>query len=336
MSDRTLSCALCGIEFVPIRRGPGRPSTFCSDDCKREHVRLRDAAAYAKRRDATSRVVTKVCVVCGTNFQATPLQSRRVMACSSDCKKRLARQRSARIIATNICDMCGVEYGATGSDVRRGRRFCSVACSKAHAVATQSNRRICSCEVCGIEFTRKVSDFNRDDGVKRGRFCSKVCQGVWRRQQPKTPKKPQPKPAPRSRVYFRECVECGRIFCARGANAKRCSTQCKIDAEGARVKDLYAMATQFIDGKYLGAQWRKALIEYLVERDGDKCGICNRKIDITLKSGTRGSRKGPSVDHIIPRSLGGTDDLTNLRLACWGCNHSRGNRGGNEQLMLVG
>lgn len=233
------------------------------------------------------------------------------------------------------CEQCGTLCERRASK-RRTPRFCSVACSNAHAVAAQGNRLTASCEVCGLEFARKASDFKRRDGNRGGRFCSKVCQGVWKSQQPKAPKKPQPKPAPRSRVYFRECVECGRTFCARGANAKRCSTQCKIDAEGARVKDLYAMATQFIDGKYLGAQWRKALIEYLVERDGDKCGICNRKIDITLKSGTRGSRKGPSVDHIIPRSLGGTDDLTNLRLACWGCNHSRGNRGGNEQLMLVG
>ena len=66
------------------------------------------------------------------------------------------------------------------------------------------------------------------------------------------------------------------------------------------------------------------------------CAICHRRVDITLKSGTRGSRRGPSVDHIIPRSKGGSDDPVNLRLTHWGCNQKRGNRGGNEQLALVG
>lgn len=33
-----------------------------------------------------------------------------------------------------------------------------------------------------------------------------------------------------------------------------------------------------------------------------------------------------SVDHIIPYSLGGTDDMENLRWTCKSCNCSRGNR----------
>lgn len=103
-----------------------------------------------------------------------------------------------------------------------------------------------------------------------------------------------------------------------------------------RTMGLYRLATQFVDGRYVGGEWRKALLQYLVDRDGDRCGICNRKVDITLRSGTSGSRRGPSIDHIIPRSHGGTDDLSNLRLAHWGCNQKRGNRGGGEQLMLVG
>lgn len=70
--------------------------------------------------------------------------------------------------------------------------------------------------------------------------------------------------------------------------------------------------------------------------DGDKCAICNHRVDLTLKSGPRGDRRGPSIDHVIPRSQGGSDDLANLRLAHWGCNQARGNRGGGEQLALVG
>lgn len=135
---------------------------------------------------------------------------------------------------------------------------------------------------------------------------------------------------------------CESLFCSRVGNARYCSDVCRsrkvLDAAGARVKDLYALATKYnkLTRTYEGAEWRKALIQYLVDRDGDKCGICNRKVDITLKSGTKGSRLGPSVDHIIPRSQGGEDELANYRLTHWGCNQARGNRGGFEQLALVG
>lgn len=44
----------------------------------------------------------------------------------------------------------------------------------------------------------------------------------------------------------------------------------------------------------------------------------------------------PSLDHIEPLSLGGAHDPANVRLAHLKCNNDRSNRGGNEQLMLVG
>ncbi|MBF0808519.1 HNH endonuclease [Rothia nasimurium] len=33
-----------------------------------------------------------------------------------------------------------------------------------------------------------------------------------------------------------------------------------------------------------------------------------------------------SVDHVLPRSLGGSDDIANLRPAHFSCNSARGNR----------
>ena len=63
---------------------------------------------------------------------------------------------------------------------------------------------------------------------------------------------------------------------------------------------------------------------------------CRKAIRFDLPSGPRGDARGPSVDHVIPRSLGGSDDLANLQLPCWACNNKRGNRGGNEQLSMIG
>ncbi|MBD2236316.1 HNH endonuclease [Aulosira sp. FACHB-113] len=32
-----------------------------------------------------------------------------------------------------------------------------------------------------------------------------------------------------------------------------------------------------------------------------------------------------TIEHLLPKSLGGSNSLSNLRLACFSCNNSRGN-----------
>lgn len=57
--------------------------------------------------------------------------------------------------------------------------------------------------------------------------------------------------------------------------------------------------------------WRR---RKLIERDGIDCALC-RKPMITMKDIT--------IDHWIPKSKGGTNDLANLRLAHPKCNQSK-------------
>lgn len=64
------------------------------------------------------------------------------------------------------------------------------------------------------------------------------------------------------------------------------------------------------------------ILEKLVQRDGYICKICDKPIDLSI-------RKGPNtatIDHIIPRSLKGTNNINNLRIAHAICNHTRGNK----------
>lgn len=58
------------------------------------------------------------------------------------------------------------------------------------------------------------------------------------------------------------------------------------------------------------ASKRKALIKLY----GCTCVWC----------GTYMEKHDRTIEHMLPRSLGGTNALNNLRLAHWSCNHQRG------------
>ena len=333
MSERTLTCPQCSISFTSRRSDGTRSHCYRCVPPTGAESKSRgtpcERCGRPSRGDRCSRCrVIVACRKCGGDAHISSSRYGDPDA-SAVCRKCGWAKRDPDSRPGN-CAHCGDEFAQDG---RYTRKYCSRECS----VAAHTLRVTLRCEVCDEEFTRKPSDVKR----KGGRFCSKACFARHKsaeaaKRRAENPKPPQPPQPPRSRVYFRECDVCKRMFCGRNSRAKFCSAQCKIDDAGMRVKGLYAAATEFVDGQYFGAEWRQTLLRYLVERDGDRCGICRRRVDITLKSGTRGSRRGPSVDHIIPRSKGGSDDPANLRLTHWGCNQKRGNRGGNEQLALVG
>jgi len=58
-------------------------------------------------------------------------------------------------------------------------------------------------------------------------------------------------------------------------------------------------------------KWRK-IREQIIRRDGC-CQMC-------------GSEERLSVDHIVPRTLGGDDNPSNLQVLCSSCNSSKGGR----------
>lgn len=62
----------------------------------------------------------------------------------------------------------------------------------------------------------------------------------------------------------------------------------------------------------------------LAARDGDACGICGESVDMSLSRSD--GLMCPSVDHITPRSKGGTHDPKNLQLAHLVCNMRKSDR----------
>lgn len=55
---------------------------------------------------------------------------------------------------------------------------------------------------------------------------------------------------------------------------------------------------------------------------GTTCHLCGEPIDMSLPGI---HRRGPTIDHLLPHSLGGADEVGNCRPAHLSCNASRGN-----------
>lgn len=68
--------------------------------------------------------------------------------------------------------------------------------------------------------------------------------------------------------------------------------------------------TEYQRGTLFGYEVR----EYLLEKWGRRCAYCGAE-NVSLE-----------VDHIVPRSHGGSDSVSNLTLACHTCNQRKGNR----------
>ena len=62
---------------------------------------------------------------------------------------------------------------------------------------------------------------------------------------------------------------------------------------------------------------KKKLLKALRARDGDACWRCNRPMRF---EGLPNKGKAATIEHYVPRSKGGGDELDNLRLCHVGCN----------------
>lgn len=72
------------------------------------------------------------------------------------------------------------------------------------------------------------------------------------------------------------------------------------------------------------AHLRGLLLDAVVARDGSCCAYCNVVTIVDPPAATRHLER--TLDHIVPQSRGGTDDLPNLVCACRSCNARKGAR----------
>lgn len=120
-----------------------------------------------------------------------------------------------------------------------------------------------------------------DAGFRR--YCSRSCATMGKR--------------PRSR----SCVSCGSTI--------------DLTKRNERGRLMYSNVAFCVNCR-AGVNLR-GYVAVLLERDGDSCVLCGDSIDMALRHPNPLSR---SVDHRLPRSKGGTEDMSNLGLAHLVCN----------------
>lgn len=72
-----------------------------------------------------------------------------------------------------------------------------------------------------------------------------------------------------------------------------------------------------------GKKDRPRIIRALIARDGLTCCFCGGIIRLDAAQNSKGRL---SIEHVVPRSEGGTNALANLKLAHRGCNSYHGGR----------
>lgn len=155
-------------------------------------------------------------------------------------------------------------------------------------------------------------------------YCSRACKDIAKnaaRQAAVDAAKPE-----------RECAYCAALLPrSMRADAKFCSADCNMQAHR-QTRNFRRRAGEEAPKR----PRKKPLINLaaIAKRDKYRCGICGDRVDMKLKHPDPGF---PSLDHIVPLAHGG-DDLNpaNLQLAHLRCNLSKRDKGGGDQLRLIG
>ncbi|GIH91954.1 HNH endonuclease [Planobispora siamensis] len=122
------------------------------------------------------------------------------------------------------------------------------------------------------------------------------------------------------------CAECGAEVLTRGTVVVCSACKPKREREQWQRKNRRRRAAK------RGAPSEPYSLTEIAARDGYRCQLCRRKVNMSLKVP---NRMAPTIDHVIPIFRGGDDTRANVQLAHFGCNSAKRDRGG-QQLALIG
>ena len=231
------------------------------------------------------------------------------------------------------CQQCGDDISSKPAQARFCSRLCRHRSKPPRPNGGHRATGTATCPECGDTFE-----------TVRGRntYCGRVCsdknstptpdQRIARLKRSSTP------------VPWACCVDCHSWFVVRGRT--HCPREdCVATRNRVTARDYYhaVKANGGTPHQRIRAHRLRALnnggshehYEHrdIFERDGWRCHLCGKKIDTSAPWPQPDS---PSIDHLIPISLGGDDMPHNVAAAHLRCNQSKGNRSHGEQLRLIG
>lgn len=255
----------------------------------------------------------KECVSCGSLFTPRVGGGKPQKHCSHKCLDRVqhATRRRERRLSTQRLKCAECDQLIVHSNIGRPRKFCSDAC-KRRATTRKRNRSLLSirqtdvraCQECGQQFQA-----SRRDNV----FCSPRCakRAAYLRV----------KMGQGGKGQLHQCPTCGGAFTASTNKHRFCSERC-------RNRHFGLLRSRSV-GKPSTATYTDREI---FERDGWRCHLCKKPVRQDVP---RTHDEGATIDHLIPRSLGGEDEPANVATAHWKCNRDKGARAVGEQLALL-
>lgn len=265
------------------------------------------------------------CVVCGSVITRKGPQGPPSLYCSGRCNDKATSSRRRTAPPAELSDVaCAACDGFVPVKPKTGPQalYCSLRCQSQASYARRktagtivrpaASTRLVICAQCESAF---------DSARSNARFCTERCGRAWGRAH--------------------ESGQCSAAKCARPVRAKGlCSMHYKTQAraEGRlsnpvwddKRRDNYQRRRALKKAAETGDPVRR---DDIAARDGYRCGLCAKRVDMTKPWPHPLS---PSLDHIIPLTRGGAHDPSNVQLAHLRCNTAKGNRGGGEQLMLIG
>lgn len=259
--------------------------------------------------------ITNTCVFCGDK---KPLRcGRPSLFCSIHCRDLHSKQNKP----TRFCKQCNQQFNGLTSS-----KYCSKKCLNDFSRITKRAKRrkslrqmgrqlsgdklVCALATCSKEFIARYS---------HQRFCQESCRHAYGGRDAISRGEVEA-----SRIYFGRCKYCATWKATRQKtmiNRLSCSSCQKLRTKENDTKKNHMRRAAGV---------LSMTVESLAKRDGTKCNICSRSVDMS-KTGL--DPYGPTIDHLLPVSKGGTNDSFNLALAHRKCNTSRGNRG-HAQLLL--
>ena len=238
------------------------------------------------------------CSACGKRIVTGPNSS--ATPTCLDCKR--TRHLGYNADRAGVCWGCGSDFIQSRDNIT----YCSFECIPLRGLRVWEWRSMVtygSCRSCEGPF------------VARGKreYCSPKCRAADSHP-------------PFTKVCILPCEGCGEFVVNKRCPRRFCAACRSLREWKARRES----KVKYGKARLLAA----TLVDYIGHRDKWRCHICTRPVSRAKYD--RNESMSKTVDHIVPVSQGGSHEPANLRLAHMICNARRGERGGNEQLMLVG